>query len=240
LNTVTNTAVACDDTTNCATCTNSDAAQCTACNTDFTLANGICFADAVIAAAQLDSGVVITLSFDSNLVNYNELGGDNYFASQLAALLGVEVYQIKIVSAKQGSVVIIFKVFSVAGSGVTAADLQSQILSAYADGGLNGIYGTQIKGYGSSIMSLTGCTDGFYLDELSVCQACPDGCDTCTSGDEKCGTNVGAIVGGVIGGVALIVIIVIIYLKRESIKKMVSPKSYNKVASTPTNVAQKA
>jgi len=240
LDATTGDCTACDDTTNCATCASSDAAQCTVCNTDFTLTNGVCIDDATLATIEKDGGVAVTLSFDSNLVSYTALGGSNYFVNKIATILSIEPYQIEIISAKQGSVVIIFKVYSLTGSATTAADIQTAILAAYADGSLNNIYGTQIKSYGSSIMSLTGCPDGYYLDSLSVCQTCPDGCDTCTSGDEKCGTNVGAIVGGVIGGVALIVIIVIIYLKRESIKKMVSPKSYNKVASTPTNVAQKA
>jgi hypothetical protein len=167
------------------------------------------------------------------------MGGKGYFAYKMAALLGVEIEQIEILSVTQGSIIVLFKVYSVAGdTSVNAGSLKAILAAASAAGTLN-LYGTSVVGYGSEVITISACAAGYYKDYTSVCRACPDGCDTCTSADEKCGTNVGAIVGGVIGGVALVVIIVIIYLKRNAIKKMISPGNYNKVASTPTN-AQKA
>jgi hypothetical protein len=182
------------------------------------------------------------MSFDGTLDSYTAAGGANYFAYTLATLLSIQPYQVEVFSAKQGSIIIIFKVYSVSSDPTMSADdIKTLIAAQYAAGNLN-IYGTQIKSSPSSaIISLTGCNDGYYLDSTSVCRVCPDGCDTCTSAGDECkDTNVGAIVGGVIGGIAFVVIVVIIYLKREAIKNLVSPKAYNKVASTPTNAAQKA
>jgi len=231
--------IACNDATNCNTCSNSGVAQCTACNENYSLFNGICKLTSLYDGITQTGGIVSTISFDGNLDAYTALGGNNYFAYLLATALSVDISRIEVISAKQGSVIIIYKVYTVTGSAESAEELAARITAYTASGALN-LYGTTVTSYGSSYISVSGCPDGTYLDAYSVCQACPDGCDTCTSGSDKCGVNVGAIVGGVIGGVALVVIIVIIYLKRESIKKMVSPKSYNKVASTPTNVAQKA
>jgi len=196
----------------------------------------------VVTADTKTGGVVTSMSFDGTLESYTAAGGANYFAYTLATLLGLQPYQVEVVNAKQGSIIIVFKVYSVSSDPTLSADdIKTLIATKYAAGNLN-IYGTQIKSApSSSIISLTGCKDGYYLDSSSVCRACPDGCDTCTSANEDCKkTNVGAIVGGVIGGVAFVVIVVIIYLKREAIKNLVSPKAYNKVASTPTNAAQKA
>lgn len=190
------------------------------------------------SAVSKTGGVAATLAFNGNLADYTAAGGAGYFANQIATALGVEPYQVEIVSAKQGSIIVIFKVYTIASDPSTTNAVLATNIAAALTSGLN-IYGTEITAYDINAISLTGCSKGYYLDSASVCRSCPDGCKTCTSGSDKC-TNVGAIVGGVIGGVALIVIIVIIYLKREAIKKMVSPKSYNKVASTPTNVAQKA
>lgn len=169
---------------------------------------------------------------------YKSLGGDGFFAKQIAAVLGLDIAQIKVLSAKQGSIIVLFQVYSTDAS-INAGSIQAMLDAANASGSLN-VFGTSVvSGPTSEAISVIACPGGYYKDSSSVCRACPDGCDTCTSGDQKCGKNVGAIVGGVLGGVALIVIIVIIYLKRNAIKKMISPGNYNKVASTPTN-AQKA
>jgi len=183
---------------------------------------------------------VTSLVITGNLADYEARGGDNWFAYTLAELLVIDISQIGKISAKQGSVVVGFTVYSISTApSVTAETLKSRIETAYAQGKLN-LFGTQVVSSGTNIISLTGCEAGQYLDSDSVCRACPDGCDTCSSADEDCKTNVGAIVGGVIGGVAFVVIVVIIYLKRNAIKNLISPKgNYNKVASTPTNV-QKA
>jgi hypothetical protein len=240
LDTEAKTCGACDDS-NCDVCTNGNFGQCATCKDTFTLVNGQCVSTATYEAIVKVGGVLTTVAFDGNLDYYTTAGGAPYLAKRLAEILGVQYYLIDIISVKQGSILATFRVYAVQGGAYTADELKALIASKYAAGDFN-VYGTQITvSPSSNIISLTGCKAGQYLDSSSICRACPDDCDTCTSADEDCKkTNVGAIVGGVIGGVAFIVIVVIIYLKREAIKNLISPKgNYNKVASTPTNV-QKA
>jgi len=152
----------------------------------------------------------------------------------MAIILNVDVAQIEILSVKQGSIIVLFNVYTLDAS-VNAESLKVLLTAASASGSLN-LYGTKVVGYVPEAISIGSCSAGYYKDAASVCRACPDGCDTCTSGDESCGNNVGAIIGGIVGGVALVVIVAIIVIKRKSIKKIISPGHYNKVASTPTNV----
>jgi len=240
LDATTNTCTICADT-QCDTCTSGIEGQCTLCkNTEtHTLTNGVCKANTFLVSLKENGGIATTVIFSGTLTLFESMGGKGYFAAKMADILGVDVAQIEILSVTQGSIIVLFKVYSLSSdTTVNAGSLQALLDAAESAGSLN-IYGTSVVGHASEVITVGACADGYYKDGFSVCRACPDDCDTCTSGDEKCGTNVGAIVGGVIGGVALVVIIVIIYLKRNAIKKMISPGNYNKVASTPTN-AQKA
>ena len=73
------------------------------------------------------------------------------------------------------------------------------------------------------LISIDGCPEGQYLDGSSVCQPCKSGCKKCKNGYEcDGGSKVGAILGGVLGGLALIAIIVVVYVKRDSLKRLVS------------------
>jgi len=235
LDSATNTCSACKQT-ECLTCNNGEVAQCTVCKKDYILDNGIC----ETTVEELGGGVFSTLISDYTMAGYNSSGGDNNFVYSMAQALGASTRQFKVISKKQGSLIVDFQFYALASdTSSNGASLKALLDAAHSSGSLN-IFGTQVLNYGSSVMSLSGCADGYYLDSNSLCQVCPDGCDTCTSGDDKCKkTNVGAIVGGVVGGVALVIIIVVLVVKRKAIKKIISPGNYVKVFSSPNN-AQKA
>jgi hypothetical protein len=177
-----------------------------------------------------------------NLAQYTAAGGDNFFIASVSEAVGVDPEQIEVYDKQPGSIIILFRVFTVSSSSQTSTDLLAALKSASENGGLTIFEGVETGSY-SGAPTTNGCSIGQYYDESALeCKACSDDCPNCLSATEcnKKSNKLGAILGGVLGGLAFILLAVILIVKKDAIFGLGSAKSaksakYNLANSSPTS-----
>jgi len=231
-----------DNNENCLSCSGYLRGQCTQCAEGYTLSKkGFCKSD---SAPEVVKGPAVKskLRFGMTMDDFTAYGGNNYCANMLADALKVDADQVDCYDVQPGSVIILFRVFTVAGSTVTTDNLASSITDAFNSGSLNIFGDAGILDAPTTSISETDCGLGQYEDSTGTCQNCSEDCPNCTSATEcnKKSHRLGAILGGVLGGLAFILIIVVLVAKKDALMNLGSAKSgrstkYNLANSSPTS-----
>jgi len=212
--------IVCSDE-NCDTCSSAAAGACETCKTGFEIYQGSCQTPDSSSDTQVGA-FAASVRYEGDYDEFKANDGENKFIAGMAKFLNIKPSRINVKSAKPGSIIIAYEIYVLSSDTLSVAQLRQAVDTASKnnDPELNFFGGVGILNYfGSNIaVSEGGCPAGYWTDG-DICQPCAEGCDTCTNGDKCNKTNVGAIVGGVLGGIALILIIVVGYMKRDVLLK---------------------
>jgi len=226
---------------NCLTCSIANLGQCTKCEEGFDLFKGVC-RDPNATPIKKAKAVKSKLRYGMTMEEYLAYGGSDYFGASLAEILKIRAEQLEVYDVQPGSVIVLFRVYTVADSTVTTDDLSASINNAFESGDLQIFGDAGIIDAPTTSVSAGECALGQYEDSTGTCQNCSEDCLNCISATEcnKKDHKLGAILGGVLGGLAFILVIAVLILKKDALLSLGSAKSarstkYNLANSSPTS-----